>query len=276
MSDVAVGTKVFSRTDELAGLLRSISGSGVSTVYVADDGPNRETREDLYGFDWPFELRVIEMEYDAGLGAGRNRIVDLMDERFLLLVDPDHRVPGNVETLREMLIEDDGLGGVGGMLFEPDEDLLYCTGQNFKQTGRILVQSPFIGSKEIEILAGGPIVRFDLIPNAAMFRRKCLEEYCWDSEYVIGNEHTDFYLGHKRRTDWEFGVSFSVYFEHTSPSRMDPESTSDYDQHRYDRDKLRQSREYFLDKWDFDDTEVESWTWFVLDSSHIPEAVIGE
>lgn len=276
MSEIALGTKVFSRTNELRGLLESIPDSDIATVYIADDGPNKGERKDLYEANWPFELNIIDMKYDAGLGAGRKQIVETMDETFLLLVDTDHRVPPNISQLREILDEKTSLGGVGGMMYEPHKSLLYCGTQNFKEEDGVLIVSPYLGPKEIQIVAGSPFIQFDSIPNAALFRRECVEDYCWDPEYVIGKEHEDFYLGHKRQTDWEFGISFSVYFQHTSASRMAPESEDEYDQHRYDIEKLNRSTEYFLDKWGLEEVQVESWTWFVLDSRNLPKAIAGE
>lgn len=262
---VALGTKVFTRDDQLRQLLASVPPV-VDTVYVADDGESTELKEQIYATDYPFTLRVIDMEYDAGLGAGRAAIVEQLSEDFLAIVDTDHRIPPNFEVLLDALRSEDRLGGVGGAVVEPDRNRYYVEAQDFAEEGTTLIRSPDLAQKRIEMAGRSPIIRFDFIPNAALFRRECVEDYCWDPNYVIEQEHADFYVGHWRRTDWTFAVCPAVVFEHY------PGGDETYLRERGSIEKERESLAYFLDKWGYERDDVRSFVWMEGGKPPIPSS----
>ena len=88
-------------------------------------------------------------------------------------------------------------------------------------------------------------IEFDFIPNAAVFRKDCLEEYSWDPNYTIGGEHLDFYVGHWKETDWRFGICPNVSFQHF------PGGSPEYLTERTNTNKLRASYQYFGEKWGY-------------------------
>lgn len=241
MRSVALGTVVFQRTAKLAGLLESVPEL-VDTVYVADNGTITAERERLYDRPFPFDLEVLDLEYGSGLGHGRNEIVDRLREDYLLVVDNDMTVPGNVDVLAAQLDARPDLGGVCGVLIEDGNLHVGCC--DLYEDGDLIVKD-IRGSKASTELAGASFVPFDFITNAAMFRSDCLEEYSWDPAYVIGKEHLDFYVAHMHRTDWTFGVSPAVVFPHY------PGGDSTYRNERRNVETLRRSKEYFLDKWGY-------------------------
>lgn len=255
MSDrIAVGTKVFTRDEQLRQLLRSVPAA-VDTFYVADDGEPTELKEQIYSAEYDFTLEVIDLEYDAGLGAGRAAIVERLSEDFLAIVDTDHRFPPNFETLLDVLRGEERLGGVAGAIVEPERGRYYIEAQDFTEDESTLVRSPTLEEKRIELAGRHPVVRFDFIPNAALFRRECLEDYCWDPAYVIEREHADFYVGHWRRTDWEFAVCPSVVFEHY------PGGDETYLRERGSPQKEEESHQYFLEKWNYERDDSRSFVW---------------
>ncbi len=238
---VALGVKVFTRTEKLAALLDSVDPDDVDRVYVADDG-RTEDRRSLYERDWPFELTVIDLEYDAGLGRGRAEIVDRLEEEYLLIVDSDHRLPDNVDLLRRQLRERPDFGGIAGLLLEYGR--LTGMTHDLSVDDGVLIRD-VDDEKEVLEAAGHRLVPFDFLPNVCLFRRECLQEYAWDPAYVIAMEHLDFYVGHWRGTDWRFGVSPSVQFVH------DPRSDATYAANRGDPGKRLASKEHFLEKWGY-------------------------
>lgn len=243
MDRVAAGVKVFSRADKLRDLLQSLEGIDIGKVYVADDGKPSDKKSRIYNAEYDFDLQVIDLEYDAGLGYGRNEIVDRMSEDFLLLVDADHEVPTNVGILKDQLEASPELGGVSGMLLENGR--LKASAHDLHEEGETLVRD-IREEKQRESIAGHPVIKFDFLPNSALFRRECLADYSWDPNFVIGWEHLDFYIGHKLKTDWKFGVCPSVLFEHS------PGGGETYLVNRKNREKLLTSKEYLLSKWDYD------------------------
>lgn len=244
MSDVALGTKVFKRSGKLRQLLKSVPEDAISQVYVADDGETSD-RADIYNRSWPFRLNVFNLDYDAGIGAGRSKIVNNLEEDYLLLVDSDHTIPGNVTTLRRQLEQLPDVGGIAGSIIEPKHGRIWQSGKNLYEKNGGLIRDAS-GNREIESIAGFYFIRFDFIPNAALFRKQCLEDYCWDPNIVLGSDHIDFYVGHWKTTDWDFGVSPSVHFGHY------PGGDDGYESTRYNNKKIRENREYFLEKWGFD------------------------
>jgi len=258
-ANIAVGTKIFTRIDKFEGLLESIP-SWVSTMYVADDGEPSSKKSTLYEQRYPFELQILDLEYDAGLGKGREAILDVLSEDYLLIVDPDHRIPNTASILYDQLEKRPDLGGIAGILVEPEHQRLYCEAQDFREeqtgTGTRLVRGPDVNttSKPIEMVAGAPIATFDFIPNVALLRKECLLDYSWDIEYDFGGEHIDFYVGHWKHTDWSFAVSPSVHFEHY------PGGDAEYTVSRWD--KLDSSQEHFLNKWEYQEDICNKWRWY--------------
>lgn len=237
---IALGTKLFSRETKLYQLLRSVPEDVISTVYIADDG--EKDHRDIYDLEYPFTLQVINMEYDAGLGAGRKAIVDACDEDYLLIVDTDHEVPDNVGLLADILEEHPEYGGVSGIVTENGETntLLH----DLYEEDDVLIRD-IRDQKNEQTIAGASVVEFDFLPNAALFRMECLNDYSWDPFYVIEREHIDFYIGHWRETDWKFACCFDVEFLHH------PGGSSSYLQNRESRQKHLRSTDYFLEKWGY-------------------------
>jgi len=256
MDDVALGTKVFMRDEKLRNLLESIERTDIPKVYVADDGKETKEKAEIYAGSYDFDLEVLQLEYDAGLGYGRKQIVDRLEAKYFLLVDSDHEIPPNVDVLRTMLEADPDIGGIAGNIAEPEYCRLFQNAKNIRVEDNDLVREIDRDAKSMDTVAGYPFVTFDFIPNAALFRRECVEDYCWDPEYVIGHEHVDFYIGHWKQTDWNFGICPSVTFPHY------PGGSPSYESNRHDDEKIRADREYFLEKWGFDDLRMETMYWF--------------
>lgn len=256
MTDLALGTKVFDRTDKLETLLDSVAGSPVEKVYVADDGEPSDRKRALYDRSFPFDLEYIDLEYDAGLGRGRNRIVERVDEEYVCFVDTDHELPTNVGTLTDQLDARPDLGGIAGSIIEPDRGRIWQSAKDFREKGDTLVRGADLREKRIERVAGYPFVEFHFVPNAAVFRTECLEAYPWDPAYVIGWEHTDFYVGHWKRSDWRFGVCPAVMFGHF------PGGSTEYTSNRHDPAKLARSRRHFLDKWGYEKRVTTKPYWY--------------
>jgi hypothetical protein len=256
MAGVALGTKVFDRTAKLETLLDSAVGSPVERVYVADDGEPSAAKRALYDGSFPFELEVIDLAYDAGLGRGRNRIVEELDEEYVLFVDTDHVLPRNVDVLIDQLDARPDVGGIAGSILEPERGRVWQSAKDFREEGDVLLRGADLHEKHIEEVAGYPFVEFQFVPNAAAFRTECLKAYSWDPAYVIGWEHLDFYVGHWKRTDWIFGVCPAVLFGHY------PGGSTDYESNRRNAAKLARSRRYFLDKWGYDARITTKPYWF--------------
>lgn len=245
--EIALMTKLFTRTAKLRQLLQSVPPV-IDTVYVADDGnPDSEDR-DVYTIatDASYDLEVIDLPFDAGLGRGRKEIVDRADEEYLLLLDSDMEVPANVNLLIDALEAAPSFGGIAGLPREFGEvsGLCHDLREETRKDNTYLIRD--FNNRPIETYSGVDIRPFDFIPNAALFRRKCLEDYCWDPAYVIAREHIDFYVGHWKKTDWRFGVAPTVEIPHY------PGGSDSYMANRHNMMKKQRSKKYFRKKWGYD------------------------
>ena len=158
MHDIALGVKVFSRAGKLESLLESIKGTPIETVYIADDGELSEEKTRLYDRTYEFDLHLLDLPYDAGLGRGRNEIVEQLDEDYLLIVDSDHQVPSDVSVLADQLEERSELGGVSGLLYEHEKIRGTC--HDLFEEDDVLIRH-VRDDKPVKMVAGAPLVKFD-------------------------------------------------------------------------------------------------------------------
>lgn len=241
MTELALGVTVFRRTNKLRNLLDSIDDQPIETVYVADQGEMTEEKEDLYTQEYPFELEIFDLEFNVGTGYCRWIVAEESTEEYLLIADSDNEIPDNVAILVDQLEARPDMGGVGGILAEPDR--IWCASHDLREEGDVLVRGTDT-EKETQIVAGAPLVRFDVLPNITVFRRECLDDYAWDKDYPA-YQHIDFYVGHKKQTDWSFGVCPKVIFEHY------PGGSQNYTSFRNDTERLWMGKQMFLEKWDY-------------------------
>lgn len=256
MEQIALGVVVLNRVNKLEHLLDSASEACIDTVYIGDNGRMNEKKEQLYHRDFPFELEVLDLEYDAGLGYSRDAIVKQFEEEFLLVADSDHRISSGVSALRSVLEAKPELGGVAGTIIEPNRGEIWQSAKDFYEKDQSLIRSAHAGPAEVEMVNGTPFRGFDFTPYPAMYRRKCLEDYSWDPEYPLGRAHVDFYVGHWKQTDWSFGVCPNIFFEHY------PGGDPDYTSHRRDEKKYQYAKSYFCQKWGYDEVRSEKAYWF--------------
>lgn len=243
LSDVTVGVKTFLRPDRLDRCLSSLHGKGFAQVIVADDGEIGERKREVYRFhEERLALELLRLERDSGLAYGRNQIVDRCETEFLLMLDDDQAVPGNIGDLKIILVEDQEVGGVAGFWNEYGETK--CTSCNIYEYGDYIVKDTLgdVPSREVKNLT---YYLFDQINNSTLFRTEVLEATPWDPYYKIGKEHLDFYLTHKRLGKWKFAATPDVVIDHF-PSRKGRYKES----FRNKDERIQRSVDYFLDKWD--------------------------
>lgn len=210
--DIACGVPVYTRSEALTQFFKSVPPY-VEAVYVAENGPaeSREERAGLYSREWPFDVRVLELNHDVGIGRCREAICEALTEPFLWMGDCDMRfvAPGDLRRLRGVLKRNPDLGGVSGWLLEGGS-VRAGARQLVEHGGRLIkaVEEP----PEIE---GGvtPFARFDFIPQAGLFRADVYDTYGYDRQ-IRNSEHVDFFYGHAQRGEWEFASTPAVLIRH--------------------------------------------------------------
>lgn len=251
MTELALGVTAFRRTKKLKNLLDSIQAQPINKVYIADQGETTEKKQQLYNRDYPFELEVLDLEFNIGTGYCRWIVAEESTEDYLLIADSDNRIPVNVEVLVNQLKQRSDLGGISGILAEKDR--IWCASHDLREEGDVLIRGNDT-EKTTEIVADAPLIEFDVLPNITVFRRECLDDYSWDQDYPA-YQHIDFYVGHKKQTDWSFGVCPQVIFEHY------PGGSDDYTSYRNDTERLWTGKKMFLDKWGYRQIVLGQTTW---------------
>lgn len=206
-NEIAVGVPMFMRDEALHRLLNSVP-EYVSTVYIAENGEEQDRA--LYHDEWPFELDVLRLPVDCGIGHCRAALTNAVEETYIWIGDSDMEFvrDEDLRTLRTVLERNPDLGGVAGWLIEGDvvragaRDLLVEEETIIKTAA-----NPEIEGDEI------PFARFDFIPQAALFRTAVFEDYDYDPR-MQSSEHVDFFYGHRQRTDWDFASTPTVMIQH--------------------------------------------------------------
>lgn len=263
---------VLQRTEDLHRLFLSVP-EWVDTVHVADNGPAEADRTHVYGGEYPFELDVIDLPFDVGIGRSRRAAAAASDAEYVVVCDNDMELPGNLETLVEILEADPSLGGVGGILDEHGSLRSGCC--NLHDTtwwrgGTALVQT-INDPPTTEWVAGHPIARFDKLANAMVVRQRCIADYSWDDS-MVDREHLDWFVAHWQETDWEFAVCPEVVFRHHTGG---PET---YEQQYRHGNTERQERTLveFCEKWGYDRVVTGDTRWFGTARRPIAERVANE
>ena len=205
---IAVGVPMFRREQALSLLLESVP-EYVETVYIADNG--RDSDRSIYGEEWRFDLDVLDLEFDVGIGACRAAIVDACTEPYLWMGDNDMEFvrPNDLRLMQQTLERYDDLGAIAGWLIEGDT--VRAGARNLVEHGSTAIKS-VDETPELErsVL---PFARFDFIPQAALFRTAVFDTYEYDPD-VGSTEHFDFFYAHKQAGEWDFASTPAVMVRH--------------------------------------------------------------
>jgi glycosyltransferase involved in cell wall biosynthesis len=241
LEDTTIGIKSFYRPEKVHQCLKSIEKSKFqfSKIIVADDGPIREQKQEIYdSYSESLDIEVLDLEYDLGLAASRNRMVDATDDEFFLLMDDDMKLPSNVNRLIQVM-RGSNLGGVSGVMKQNGNVRAGAHDIAFERD--ILVRK--IQGAEERNIVGNKVRIFDFIPTCSVLRTEMLKNNPWDEEFIICKEHLDFFTHHKTNSDWEFGILEDIIFNHN------PGGEIEFEKHRESENKRKSSLKYFLRKW---------------------------
>ena len=250
--------KTFLRPEKLDKCLQSISKLTIKPekVVIGDDGrPTAEKTKIYEKYKKIMNLEVVELEFDAGISRARNEGFIRTDTDYILLIDDDHYLPSNIYEIKEILDENPEIGGVSPFWEENGE--VYCEAGDLK-LGKWVIKGIFEKKEPRRTSSGMGFFIYDFIPNSALFRRECLTDYSWDDFFIIGGEHADFYLTHKKMGKWKFAVTPDYIAIH------DPKTSNiEYEQNRHSRNKINRSMKYLAKKHNIKG--------FIYDGCYIPK-----
>jgi glycosyltransferase involved in cell wall biosynthesis len=212
---ITVGIKTFFRKKPLKQCLDSLKGHDFYEVIIADDGEIDVEKENIYKeASKSLPLNLIKLDFNTGLAEGRNKIVKSCKSEYLLILDDDHTIPSNVIELKEVLENDNLIGGVSCIWNEFGR--LKCTASDLYIGNEGTLVKKVVNDSKVFFTPWSNIryKLFDFVPNSTLFKIECLKDYYWDPFYKIGKEHLDFYLTHKIKEKWKFAVALNVIVGH--------------------------------------------------------------
>jgi len=174
--------KTHDRPQSLDSLIRSIRIFYPTVrILVADDGGNQIPRDDV---------EYHKLDYDIGLSASRNFLIDTVDTEYFLTLDDDFIFLNYtlVETLLEVL-ETTNVSIASGSLVLPD-------GTSYDYAGLIEISDKVLRLRNADYgnLKKFPNCRLvDIVANFFMAKTEAIRQIRWDSEFKLG-EHQDFFI----------------------------------------------------------------------------------
>jgi len=246
-NDISVGIKTFLRNNRIKRCLSSLVNKGFKEIIIADDGKRDPEKDKIYDkYSKKLPLKILRLSFDVGVSYGRNKIVKNCNTKYLLLLDDDQTINGNINNLVEVLNSNRSIGGVSGVLWENHK--YRSSACNIQIKGNNLIKHVDRDNiDKVKTKNGLHYYFFDKIPNCTLFRTECLNEYKWDNNIKIGYEHIDYYLNHYiNNSKWKFAVCPQVVINHY-PGRR-PNIKSEYLKYRGRKEGSNYKR-YVYNKW---------------------------
>lgn len=178
-------------------------------LYIADDGYQNDRKTAFYNQLIEAGHVVVTMPYNSGISAGRNALLKVAREDYILLLDDDTAIKDgpSLMKMKTCLDADPTLGIVAAVLkrekgawFGPEA---YSYGLRLEMRGDLLVRLP---SSRTEQKAGDVAYRYaDQVPNVFLAKREVFDDIKWDERIKIEYEHMDFFL-RLMQTPWKSAV----------------------------------------------------------------------
>jgi len=217
---IAVGTPFYSRTTALQNLLKSIPDY-VTTVYIADNGPADPT--DAYPDTHGYTIESLTLPFDAGIGACRRAITDVVEEPYLFMCDSDMELihSNDLKTLKQILTQHSDVGAAAAWLIEPPT--VRAGARNLKEVNGTAIKhvptNPGVTRDPV------PFATFEFIPQSCLFKTEVFDDYTYDPD-IRSSEHFDFFYGHKHHdTGWTWASTPTVQVVHNRNIDMEYRET---------------------------------------------------
>ena len=177
-------------------------------IYISDAGFMTPGKKEWYDSLEKEGHKVILLPYDSNWTVGRNKLVKLVKEKYVLYVDDDFIFSKDtkIKNLLEMLKKNKDVGIVGGKVRIKERILQY----SFKLKGKkgnikyCLISNEKNNNFYCDIIANFWLAKAEIFKSGAK----------WDSELNIGGGHSDFFINLKFNTKWKLMYSNDCTIDH--------------------------------------------------------------
>jgi glycerol-3-phosphate cytidylyltransferase len=194
LNEVTFCITMFDRWEKLKNLLYSITKYyPFANILITDQSKKfiakeyRTLYQELFDLGLKNKPTAINMPFDCGLSACRNKLVGLTRTKYVLILEEDFEFTEKT-SISEMLniLEDNiEISGVGGQVEENGIKLDFSF--YYKKKGKVLEMlknNNKYNKKGYRDTEG--------ILNFALFRRSIFNKVLWDQNIKVSGEHTDF------------------------------------------------------------------------------------
>jgi GT2 family glycosyltransferase len=249
-SSLALAFTTFQRPHVAQRLIRSVRRRFPEMpIYVADQSRFVEAMTTFYANQ---NVKLIRMDYDAGVCASRNKLVEAIAEEYFLLCDDDFIFGTDTDFSEAVRILEayPDIGIVGGRLYDLDGssdhirrwELFF----HYDIRNRIFTSVPIDRyAPSVRELGGIRFFLCDAVLNFALFRRSLFSSGIhWDERFKSNGEHEDFFLNLKTHSHWRVAYLPTMTAFHHHPTEYKSYFA-----------RLRQRTEgwkLFMEKWGID------------------------
>lgn len=239
--NIAVLIKTFLREEPIFKCIESVKKQlPGARIYIGDDSETiSERKRQLYDQLISEGHKVLELPFNSGLSYGRNELVKIVEEPYILLIDDDFILTEdiNAEKAIQALEKTPEMGILAGMLFNGEREWHYEHNLDIKNGA---IYKTTVPKKWVKI-AGLEMIPSDLVLNFFFCKKQTLVDNPWDNDYKISLEHMDFFLRLKE-TKWK------AYYSPEIKSIHAPERTEEYSKFRSQKGHWAR----FAAKWNVD------------------------
>ncbi len=202
LDDLTITIKTIHRPWCCARLIQSIERNvpGVR-IHVLDDGRPEKRLSAFYPADAQRVNQLIETEFDIGISAGRNRLLETVETPYFLLIDDDHVVveqsdiPGLVQKLRDYGSACDLLAALSNQAGKPR-----CFA--VEEENRTLRARCHYHRQD------GDVYFCDIVPNTFVAKTNVVRDIGWDESLKV-REHWEFFY-----RAWMEGLKVAISTAH--------------------------------------------------------------
>ncbi|XZE33828.1 glycosyltransferase [Pirellulaceae bacterium SH501] len=220
--------KTIHRPQSCAALVRSIHkhcGENRPLIYVLDDGKPKLRFSTHCPGEAKLVDRIIENEFDIGLSAGRNRLVDAASTPMVVLTDDNHLI-GPKTRLAELAkkLESNSLDLLAGLSVQTKKHRVDGAPRLMQSSGGVL------HIPRGEYRRNGDVAQCAYVSNCFVAYRDVLQAIRWDEELKV-EEHWEFFWRAKI-AGVKVGVAMDHMFLH---EHVDPPEYQRYRPEFWDR-----------------------------------------